>query len=87
MYNSHWTQRVDNQHRWNLNTWYEIVNGYLIGPYFFDNRLKGETYLSFLQNKLPELLEEVDLATRQKMWWQQDGALPHRIMMEYLNNK
>jgi len=39
-----------------------------------------------LQNKLPELLEEVNLATRKK-WWQQDGAPHfHRIVMEYLNN-
>jgi len=30
--------------------------------------------LSFLQNKLTELLEEVDLAIRQRIWWQQDGA-------------
>ncbi|KYN29436.1 hypothetical protein ALC57_01103, partial [Trachymyrmex cornetzi] len=60
-----------------LNTWCGIVNRYLIGPYFFDNRLNGKIYLSFLQNKLLELLEEVDLATRQKMWWQQDGAPPH----------
>ncbi|KAL6252234.1 hypothetical protein P5V15_015414 [Pogonomyrmex californicus] len=61
IYNPHWTQRVDNQHRWSLNTWCGIVNGYLI--------------------------EEVDLATRQKMW-QQDGAPPHshRIVTEYLNN-
>jgi len=28
------------------------------------------TFLSCRKNKLPELLEEVDLATRQKMWWQ-----------------
>lgn len=63
-YNSHWTQRVDNQHRWSLNTWCEIVNGYLIGSYFFDNRLNEETYLYFLQNKLFELLEEVVLVTR-----------------------
>jgi len=37
----------------------------LIGPYFFDNRLNGKAYLSFLQNKLFELLK-VDLAIRQK---------------------
>jgi len=56
----------------------------LIDPYFFDNNLNEKIYLSFLQNKLPELieegsllLEEVDLATRQKMWWQQDGAPLH----------
>jgi len=58
----------------------------LIGSYFFDNRLDGETYLSFLQNKWPELLEEVDLD--KKMWWQQDDVPPHShcIVMEYLNN-
>jgi len=39
----------------------------LIGPYFFDNRLNEEIYLSFLQNKLSEPLEEVNLATGQKM--------------------
>jgi len=55
---------------------------------FFDNCLNRKTYFSFLQNKLFELLEEVDLATGQKMWWQQDGASPHshRIVMEHLNN-
>jgi len=59
----------------------------LIDVYFFDKMLKWGN-LSFLQKKLPELLEEVDLATRQKMWWQQDGTPPHshRIVMEYLNN-
>jgi len=59
-----------------------LVNEYLIDPYFFDNSLNGETYFSFLQNKLPELLEEVDLATRQKMWWQQDDDHSHRIVMD-----
>jgi len=33
-YNPDWTQRIDNEHRWSLNTWCGIVNGYLIGPYF-----------------------------------------------------
>jgi len=81
IYNPHWTKRVDNQHHWSLNIWCGIVNGYLIDPYFFDNRLNGETYLSFLQNKLLKFLEEVDLATWQKnvmavrwcilivLWW------------------
>jgi len=53
----------------------------------FDNRLNGETYLSFLQNKLPELLKEFDLAIRQKLWWQQDAPLHSlSIVNEYLNN-
>jgi len=55
---------------------------------FFDNRLNGKTYLFFKQDKLLELLEEVDLATQQKIWWQQDSAPPysHHIVMKYLNN-
>ena len=35
------------------------------------------TYIEFLRDHLPGLLENVDLATRQRMWLQQDGALPH----------
>lgn len=55
---------------------------------FLTTAYNGEIYLSFLQNKLPELLEEVDLTTRQKIWWQQNNALPHsyRIVTEYFNN-
>jgi hypothetical protein len=34
-------------------------------------------YLHFLQNDLPLLLEELDLNTRERMWFQQDGAPPH----------
>jgi len=30
IYNPHLTQRVDNQHRWSLDTWCEIVNKYLV---------------------------------------------------------
>ena len=52
MYNLYWIQRVDNQYRWSSNTLWGIVNGYLTGLYFFDNRLNEDTYLSFLQNKL-----------------------------------
>jgi len=34
-------------------------------------------YNDFLQNTLPQFLEDVDLATRQRLWMQQDGASPH----------
>ncbi|KYN42487.1 hypothetical protein ALC56_03033 [Trachymyrmex septentrionalis] len=37
---------------------------------------------NFFSCRINCLLEEIDLATRQKMWWQQDGAPPysHYIM-------
>ena len=56
--------------------WYVIENGYLIGSYFFGGNVDRHTYLELLRDHLPRLLENVDLATRQRMWLQQDGAPP-----------
>jgi len=41
-----------------------------------------------LRDHLPGLLENVDLATRQRMWFQQDGAPLHNalIVHDFLNN-
>jgi len=34
-------------------------------------------YNDFLQNTPPQILEDVDLGTKQRLWMQQDGAPPH----------
>lgn len=85
--NPHWYQQVDNQHRWSVMVWIGIVNGYLIGPYFFDENVTGVSFLQMLSEHLPDMLEHVDLATRQRMWLQLDGAAPHYalIVRDYLN--
>lgn len=85
--NPHWHREVNHQHRWSLIVWCGIVNGNLIGPYFFDENVNSHNYLQFLINDLPKLLENVDLHTRVRMWFQQDGAPPHyaRIVRDYLN--
>lgn len=86
--NPRWYRAVDHQHRWSLNVWCGIVNGKIIGPYFFDGHLNGDMYLHFLENDLPILLENLDLRTRHQMWIQQDGAPAHysRIVREFLNH-
>ena len=86
--NPHWYITVDHQHRWCLTVWCGIINGYLIGPYFFQDNVNSHSYLEVLRDWLPELLENVDLATRQRMGLQQDGSAPHcaRIVREFLNN-
>ncbi|KAF0748682.1 jerky protein-like [Aphis craccivora] len=49
----------------------------IIGPYVLPNRLNQDTFLEFLREILPVLLEDVPLATRQVMWFQLDGAPAH----------
>ena len=67
--------------------WCALVNGYLIGPYFFDGNVDRHTYLELLRDHLPKLLENVDLATRQRMWLQEDGVPSYFafIVCEFLN--
>lgn len=79
--NPHWVRAINHQQRWSLTTWCGIVNGYLIGPYFFDNHVNGQNYLNFLTNELPNLLVDVDAQTRENMWFQHDGAPGHRSLV------
>lgn len=65
--NQHAVRRSNFQHRFSLNVWAGVVNGMLIGPYFFPPRLTGDIYLDFLRHHLPELLEDVPLNVRQDM--------------------
>lgn len=65
------------QRRFAVNVWAGIINRQIIGPYIFEETLNGGRYLNFLQNELPILLENVPLATRRQMVFQQDGAPPH----------
>jgi predicted transcriptional regulator len=85
--NPHWVRHVDNQRLWSVNVWGGVVGDYVIGPHFFDNHLNGHNYLQFLQNELPLLLEDVNLALRNNIIFQHDGAPAHtaRIVTDYLN--
>ena len=65
------------QQRFNINVWAGIVDGRLNGPYLFPPRLTDYTYLIFLQEVLNELLEDVPLDIRRRLWFQHDGAPPH----------
>ena len=65
------------QNRFSLNVWGGIVGESLLGPHFLPPRLNGDRYLQFLEEALPELLEDLPLALRQRMWYQHDGAPAH----------
>jgi hypothetical protein len=44
----------------------------LIGPVILEDRMTGQNYLEFLQNELPEQLEDVPLAIQIAMYFQHD---------------
>lgn len=54
---------------------------------FLPPRLNGQTYLQFLRETLPGLLENIPLNVRQAMVFQHDGAPPHitRAVTNHLN--
>jgi hypothetical protein len=51
----------------------DVHNDMLIGPAIVEDRMTGDSYLHFLQNDLPEYLEDVPLDTRRHVYLQHDG--------------
>lgn len=90
--NPRWMMEYRTQHPQKVNVWCGIVEGRILGPYFFDVNLTGARYLEFLRDDLiPELInlypnEEGDLP-RNDIFFQQDGAPPHYAapVRAYLN--
>ena len=69
--------------------WAGIVGDHLIGPYLMPSPLTGRDYVVFLRNVLPDLLDDVAIATRRRMWFQHDGAPPQYFgeAREFLNER
>nr|CAH7751240.1 unnamed protein product [Callosobruchus chinensis] len=65
------------QEQFSFNIWAGIIGNHFIGPYFLPHRLTVEQYQRFLVHVLPELLEEVPLRERCRMWYTHDGAPAH----------
>ena len=75
------------QTRFSVNVWCGIINDVLIGPIIVEDRMTGDSYLSFL-HELPEELEDVPLDTRRHVYLQHDGSPIHytRKVTQHLNN-
>lgn len=86
--NPHAMQAARFQHNFSLNVWAGIIGNRLIGPIFLP-RLDARVYLDFLEDQLPEILEDVPLDVRQEMWYMHDGAPAHSagVVQELLNRR
>jgi len=59
--NPHATVESNFQLRFSVNVWCAVLDDQLIGPFILEVCLTGEAYLRFLQEELPQLLEDVPL--------------------------
>ncbi|GFS77545.1 uncharacterized protein TNCV_321001 [Trichonephila clavipes] len=66
--------RINNN---SMNVLAGTVSDFLIGLYLLLKRLSGKCYLIFLEKKLSELLQDVLMAIRNRMWFQHDEAPAH----------
>jgi len=60
------------EHHLSTDVWCSVIDDLLIGLVTLDNRTTGQNYLDFLQNGLPEQLEDVPFATRMAAYFQRD---------------
>jgi hypothetical protein len=70
------------------NVWCGMIDGMFIGPVILDDRMTKYNYLNFLQNGLPEQLEDVHLAKRIAIYFQNDQAPSHytQLVMQHLSD-
>lgn len=83
-------QQRHHQQRFSVNVWCGIFNQKLIGPVMYAQNLTGELYHEIiLAGAVTDFIDTVPLAVRQHVWYQQDGAPPHRrqIVTSWLNRE
>ncbi|XP_011858894.1 PREDICTED: uncharacterized protein LOC105556413 [Vollenhovia emeryi] len=77
--NPHCRKETHIQGQFHINVWMGILDNQVIGPYFFPENIKitAQVYSAFLEEILPDLLEDVPLAIRPNIIFQQDGHPAH----------
>lgn len=87
--NPHFIVANKDQYRFKVNVWCGIWNHQVIGPYFFRENLNAERYLDFLNNELTLFLDDLPLARRMNLYFQQDGAPIHSTqeVVRWLNHE
>lgn len=75
--NPHLMRENRSQYQFKINYWTGILNGKIIGPFELPGNLTGQSYLDFLRNDLPNLLDVVSEEVRESHWLQNDGCPAH----------
>ena len=65
------------QRKFSVNVWAVIVGDCLLGTYFLPERLNGSTHLTFLQEVLPDMFNNLSMPICRRIQFQPDGAPTH----------
>lgn len=78
--NPHAIFQSKHQHRFPaLNVWAGILGNNIFGPVYLPNRLNGDSYLNFIRNDLPNLLDDVPMLQVRHHYFMHDGAPAHFV--------
>lgn len=76
--NPRWLREARHQQNWRINVWCGLYNGSIVGPYFYEGTLTAQRYTEeILDIVVTEFIDNLPLATVQRLWFQHDGAPPH----------
>lgn len=67
------------QGHFSVNVWCGLMGRQVIGPIFYEGTLTGRRYVDMLSELLENYLDDINLETRTQIYFQQDGAPPHRL--------
>lgn len=76
-HNPHCIKETNVQERWIVNVWIGILEDHVIGSEFLEQNVNANNYANFLLHRLDELLEDIPLAERLQIIFQQDGHPAH----------
>jgi transposase len=87
--NPNFVVQCKDQYHFKVNVWCGILNSQIVGPFFFRETLNSHTYLNFLEGPVSQFLDDLSLAKRAKLYFQQDGASIHSTqeVTEWLNEE
>ena len=75
--NLHATRLHAAQRNFSVNVWTSIVGDCLLLPYILPERMIGSTYITFLQEVLPGMLNNFPMPIRRRIQFHHDGAPAH----------
>lgn len=69
------------QYSQKINVWCGILSDSIIGPFFFENNLNANRFLTFLRNDFWNAIDDLPLQNRYQLKFQLDGSPVHNAVL------